>query len=46
MTSWNGLHKLPTLIFGETQNLFELRNEKCSDDGPLKKKTSEHIWQS
>ena len=25
------------------KNLFELRNQKRSADGPLKKKTSEHI---
>ena len=27
-------------------NLFELRDQKWSDDEPLKTKTSEHNWQS
>ena len=43
MTSWYGLRKLPTLIFEKFKNLFKLRDQKWSDDGPLKKKTSVHI---
>ena len=33
-------------FLGKLKNLFELRNQKWSGDGPLKKKTSKHIWQS
>ena len=29
-----------------SKNLFELRDQKWSGDGPLKTKTSEHIWES
>ena len=28
MTSWNGLRKLPTLIFGKTQNPFWIKGSK------------------
>ena len=34
MTSWNGLHKVPIVIFAKTWiDLFELKHKKCPGDG-------------
>ena len=32
-------------MFQKIQNFFKLKDQKWSDDKPLRKKTSEHIWQ-
>ena len=34
------------LFLEKLKKVFELRDHRWSDDGPLKKGTSEHIWQS
>ena len=32
-------------MFRKIQNFLKLKDQKWSDDKPLRKKTSEHIWQ-
>ena len=44
MSSRHGLCKLPTYLLKKLKKYFESRDQKWSGDGPLKKKTSEHIW--
>ena len=34
--SWNGLHKWKIVIFGITQNRFELKHQKYPGDGSVK----------
>ena len=46
MTSRNGLRKLPTQFLEKRKNVFELKDQKWSGNGPLNKKTSKNIWQS
>ena len=46
MTSRNGLRKLPNQSLEKRKNVFELKNQKWSGNGPLNKKTSKNIWQS
>ena len=46
MTSRNGLCKLPTQFLEKRKNVFELKDQKWSGNGPLNKKTSKNIWQS
>ena len=42
MTSWNGLHKLPIVIFGKAPKtsslVFELRHQKLKGDEQQNKK--------
>ena len=40
------MRKLPTLTFRKTGKPLIIKGSKWSDDGPLKKKTYVHIWQS
>ena len=46
MTSRNGFRKLPTQFLEKRKNVFELKDQKWSGNGPLNKKTSKNIWQS
>ena len=43
MTSRNGLRKLPNQSLEKRKNVFELKNQKWSGNGPLNKKTSKNI---
>ena len=43
---WDYDIKLPVVAFGVTWKHFELKHQKLPGDVSLKKKTSEHIWQS
>ena len=45
MTSWNGLCKLPTLIFGKTQKPSWIKGSILMRWQNAKEKTSEHICQ-
>ena len=46
LSSWNGLRKLSTLIFGKTLKPLWIKGSKMVRWWTTREKNSEHIWQS